>query len=223
MENAKKMILIDPRTIDQMQMKSSRVQELSTLDSEMDKILRKKITDDQKAQEYNQILQKYLTYKEQVSPPKNLLSVVEDSSPTLEKKDEDFILKTIPQKFKSKAQLLFDRLNQIPDFSWNERGELIYKDETMQNSNITDLVNDVMRSRKHFQPVGWRKFSEILKSNNIPHDLVGNKKYIQEEASAFRGNRRVNQSPLSRTSTLLPRYMSPTPRDRTYHRPWFSL
>jgi hypothetical protein len=41
-------------------------------------------------------------------------------------------------------------MKSSPDISWNEKGELKYKGETVQGSNVVDLVNDVLH--KIFQP-----------------------------------------------------------------------
>jgi hypothetical protein len=46
-------------------------------------------------------------------------------------------------------------LKSSPDISWNEKGELKYKGETVQGSNVVDLVNGVLRKRKYFNPQGW--------------------------------------------------------------------
>ena len=42
------------------------------------------------------------------------------------------------------------------------------------DSNIADLINDQMRSRKTFNPRGWLPFTEALKELNVPNDLSGN-------------------------------------------------
>jgi hypothetical protein len=54
--------------------------------------------------------------------------------------------------FLSKVSMTF---KSSPDISWNEKGELKYKGETVQGSNVVDLVNDVLRKRKYFNPQGW--------------------------------------------------------------------
>ena len=38
-----------------------------------------------------------------------------------------------------------------------------------------DLVNDMVRQRKSFQPHGWREFARALRQDNVPQDLIGNK------------------------------------------------
>ena len=42
-------------------------------------------------------------------------------------------------------------MKSSPDISWNEKGELKYKGETVQGSNVVDLVNDVLHKRKYFK------------------------------------------------------------------------
>jgi hypothetical protein len=45
--------------------------------------------------------------------------------------------------------------------------------ETVQGSNLVDLVNDVLRKRKYFNPQGWETFGEALREANVPQDLIG--------------------------------------------------
>jgi hypothetical protein len=44
----------------------------------------------------------------------------------------------------------------------NEEQSRHYKGETVQGSNVVDLVNDVLRKRKYFNPQGWETFGEAL-------------------------------------------------------------
>jgi hypothetical protein len=61
-------------------------------------------------------------------------------------------------------------MKSSPDISWNEKGELKYKGETVQGSNVVDLVNGVLRKRKYFNPQGWETFGEALREANVPQD-----------------------------------------------------
>ena len=47
-------------------------------------------------------------------------------------------------------------MKSSPDISLNEKVELKYKGETVQGSNVVDLVNDVLRKRKYFNPQGGK-------------------------------------------------------------------
>jgi hypothetical protein len=73
------------------------------------------------------------------------------------------ILESVPKTMKAKAQLLLKKMKSSPDISWNEKGELKYKGETVQGSNVVDLVNDVLRKRKCFNPQEWETFGETLR------------------------------------------------------------
>jgi hypothetical protein len=35
---------------------------------------------------------------------------------------------------------------------------------------VVDLVNDVLRKRKYFNPQGWETFGEALREANVPQD-----------------------------------------------------
>ena len=48
-----------------------------------------------------------------------------------------------------------------------------YQGQEITDSNIADLMNDEMRSRKTFYPRGWLPFTETLKEINLPDDLIG--------------------------------------------------
>ena len=75
---------------------------------------------------------------------------------------------------KKKAQRLLEKMKSISGVEWNDRGELVYKNTAVAGSNMVDLVNDVLRKRKAFEPQGWQTFARVLKDANIPMDLVGN-------------------------------------------------
>ena len=59
---------------------------------------------------------------------------------------------------------------------WSERGELVYKQATVPNSNIIELVNDVLRQKSSDRAVGWREFASGLGSASvkISRDLITN-------------------------------------------------
>ena len=73
------------------------------------------------------------------------------------------ILESVPKTMKAKEQLLLKKMKSSPDISWNEKGKLKYKGETVQGSNVVDLVNDVLRKRKCFNPQEWETFGETLR------------------------------------------------------------
>jgi hypothetical protein len=102
-------------------------------------------------------------------------------------------------------------MKSSPDISWNEKGELKYKGETVQGSNVVDLVNDVLRKRKYFNPQGWETFGEALRETNVPQNLIGHEdhwRYITQTKRTQR-SRKLQHNP----SPIRP-YSSKTPRSR---------
>jgi hypothetical protein len=55
--------------------------------------------------------------------------------------------------FGTKVQLLLKKMKSSPDISWNEKEELKYKGETVQGSNVVDLVVDVLSKRKYYRSI----------------------------------------------------------------------
>ena len=90
-------------------------------------------------------------------------------------KINDRIVQSVPLQLRRKAQLLLDMLKDHPKMSWDEQGTLKYKGNTISGTNIIDLVNDVIRQRKQFEPTGWQTFSRGLKDINVPQDIIGNR------------------------------------------------
>ena len=53
----------------------------------------------------------------------------------------------------NRAKLLIQKLKDHSNvISWNDNGQLVLEGSVVPNSNIVDLVNDVMRKRKGFNP-----------------------------------------------------------------------
>jgi D-ribose pyranose/furanose isomerase RbsD len=51
-------------------------------------------------------------------------------------KIDNEILESVPKTMKAKVQLLLKKMKSSPDISWNEKEELKYKGETVQESNV---------------------------------------------------------------------------------------
>ena len=170
---AKIMNLVDAKMLERMQAPIDPLHRtLNSLDSDMQSILqRSDMTDEEKVQAYNQVLQRYLEYKrtggESTKP-----SVVQ-TKPTFDVEKD--VMRTIPKTMKRKAEALMERIKDDPDVSWNSRGEFVYRGTVIAGSNIVDLVNDMMRQRKGFEPRGRFEFARALRHTNVPQDLVGNR------------------------------------------------
>ena len=168
---------------------------LRSLEGDMKDILaRTDLPDDTKLSLYQQVLQQYLQYDHarKTEPMSVTMSTptqgsgttasgdkapadgaVDDTPP----KEDDLspqILETVPKTLKRKAKLLIDQLKQSDVMTWNKNGELVYEGNTVKDSNIIDLVNDALKSKKGFVPYGFQYFMHGLAKSNAPESIIGN-------------------------------------------------
>ena len=201
MNHTKRMVLVPENTLERLQQRRQILtppvtQTLKNLDSEMGDILSStQLDDEQKAKLYNQVLQRYLTYYDQrkgqplhvkLTNPKP----VETPKPDEESKEtskestevettpsavEEEVIKSVPKLYKAAARQLLDKIKDNRNvLHWNEKGELMYENKPISGSHVVDLVNDMLRHRKGFEPVGWSVFARGLARMNVPENLVRN-------------------------------------------------
>ena len=93
----------------------------------------------------------------------------------------EMIVRGIPKTMKSRAEALLAHLKERGDvITWDDMGQVLLDGVLIPKYNISDLVSDAMRSRKHFNPVGVREFYNVLNKINVPKDLVRNEKRWDE-------------------------------------------
>ena len=93
----------------------------------------------------------------------------------------EMIVRGIPKTMKTRAEALLAHLKERGDvITWDDMGQVLVDGVLIPKSNISDLVSDAMRSRKHFNPVGVREFYNVLNKINVPKDLVRNEKRWDE-------------------------------------------
>ena len=166
---------------------SSERQQFNRARKDMNQWLeRKDIPEDKKAIMYGQELQKVNRLKKHVFQPhplqvqmidqvNNHLEQVQSESSdqeTLSLLDKQ-IVDSVPKTMQNRAKLLIRSIKQHPDvISWNDKGQMIYEGSAYPNSNIIDLVNDVLRKRKGFDPDHSKTFLKGLAKINVPEDYV---------------------------------------------------
>ena len=187
------MVLVPENTQERLQQRQQILtppvtQTLKNLDSEMGDILSsKQLDDEQKAKLYNQVLQRYLTYYDQrkgqpLHVKLTTSKQVETPNPDEESKEtskestevetipsavEEEVIESVPKLYKAAARQLLDKIKQNRDvLHWNEKGELKYENKPISGSHVVDLVNDILRHRKGFEPVGWSVFARGLARMN---------------------------------------------------------
>ena len=177
-----------------------RVRVMDTLDKKMHDILeRADLPVDERLKLYDQSLYRYKTIHDDYRP-RSTVQTIESTEPNKTSEEDPFekeIMDSVPKSLKGKAELLFKKMKSSPEITWNEKGELTFKGETVKGSNVVDLVNDVLRKRKYFNPEGWERFGEALREANVPQDLIGHEerwRYIHQTKRTPRARKR-QQSP----------------------------
>ena len=117
--------------------------------------------EDTKAAMYAQQLQRVKQLKNQVVRPEpspvqmvthkeQTMTSESDTSEQLSATDKQ-IIHSVPKMMQNRAKLLIQKLKDHSDvISWKDNGQLVLDGSTIPNSNIVDLVNDVMQKRKRF-------------------------------------------------------------------------
>ena len=107
----------------------------------------------------------------------------------------------------NRAKLLIQKLKDHSDvISWNDNGQLVLEGSILPNSNIVNLVNDVMRKRKGFNPAHSSTFAKALAKINVPEDYVRNTDRIE----SIRWYRRLQDSQASGSSFVSESVETPT-------------
>ena len=198
------MILVPENALERLQQRQQILtppvtQTLKNLDNEMSEILTsncEQLDDETKATLYNQVLQRYLTYYDQrksqplhvkLTTPKPVETPKPEESEETSKEStaeaetfltsavEQEVVKSVPKLYKAGARQLLDKIKEHRDvLNWNEKGELMYENKPITGSHVVDLVNDMLRHRKGFEPVGWSVFARGLARMNVPENIVRN-------------------------------------------------
>ena len=91
-----------------------------------------------------------------------------DTSEQLSATDKQ-IIDSVTKTMQYRANLLIQKLKDYSDIiNWNDNGQLVLDGSITPNSNIVDLVNDVMRKRKGFNPEHSSTFAKALTKINPP-------------------------------------------------------
>ena len=105
----------------------------------------------------------------------------EEEEPQEDALSVEMIVRGIPKTMKTRAEALLAHLKERGDvITWDDMGQVLLDGVLIPKSNISDLVSDAMRSRKHFNPVGVREFYNVLNKINVPKDLVRNERRWDE-------------------------------------------
>ena len=96
-----------------------------------------------------------------------------------EKMTEDRIATNVPRTYQARAKKLIGHLKDYTGVSWNAKGEMGVDGKTLPGSNISVLVNDIIRKAKHeVDPVGRKSLVEQLSKTELPRCLIENAEIV---------------------------------------------
>jgi hypothetical protein len=146
---------------------------LGNLDAEMLRILQtQSIPSDVKIRQYNQTLQRYMSLKAGRDKPYSLEITETEPSNNL----DETILKGLPPTKLELGKTLLDFINKQDNIIVEKNKEVTINGTRIPNSNIIDLVHDLVRDRKtHLPAIGNDKLIHALRLANIPLEYIGNK------------------------------------------------
>ena len=142
------------------------------------------VPEDTKATRYVQQLQRVNQLKNQVLRPEpSPVQMITHTEETMTSESDNAtlsqqlnatdkqIIDSVPKTMQNRAKLLIQKLKDHSDvISWNNNGQLVLEGSIVPNCNIVDLVNDVMRKTKGFNP----EHSNTLAKINVPGDDLRN-------------------------------------------------
>jgi hypothetical protein len=160
MENAKKLLLVDPSRATQLYRPTIKDRKLSQLDENITNILDSHEPEDQKVKRYLTALKQFRYYE---SPP-----------PVKSEVDEKILDAVAPPQVRTKAKRLLKRIK--PQLRLSDDLELVHDKELIENSDISELLSDALTKTASNNPKGWREFADTLKRSRVPRELVTNDK-----------------------------------------------
>ena len=105
------------------------------------------------------------------------------------------IIASVPKAMQDRSKLLIQKLKDHSDvISWNDNGQLVLDGSTIPNSNIVDLVNDIMRKRKvliqniqahlpkHSQKLMYQRIMQGTPIQSIPYIHTVDYKILKHQA-----------------------------------------
>jgi hypothetical protein len=156
-----------------------------SLQQQMSSLLGKKgISDELKLAHYNQMMYRYFAQREALNEPVKF-SIYDEKEAELEKQQQQqhksvSILASAVGYFQqhklyreNAAALGRFLMERVDNVQWNNTGEIIVNGRLIHGSNLTKLMEDVLKLGVSTQPAGYRQFAAALTEANLPQNLVG--------------------------------------------------
>ena len=84
--------------------------------------------------------------------------------------EKELIVSAMPKSLKRKADSLLSYIQGI--IEWKNNAEVVYNDECLEGSHITDLVHYSLQEYGESPPPHYGAFLEILSEVNVPKSVL---------------------------------------------------
>lgn len=168
MQHTRKLVLTEPQFVKP----TIRDSALSKLDTDIRDILYSEEDDYSKAKRYASVLRRYRAFDEEPVPRVSNIQTLEEN-----------VLKSTPANLQYKAKRVLTQLGKDKDVDFTEDGKLVYKQTPVGESNILDIISDILQKKPSFAK-GGKEIAASLKSTKTPEELISNPiilKHMQEE------------------------------------------
>ena len=92
---------------------------------------------------------------------------------------ETMFTQSLPVTLRSRGQLVLNYLKKHPNISWNEQVQMIYKDDVIENSNMTDLLTWMIKltpnNTNQTSPFVSSLFAKTIAECNVSLKWIKNK------------------------------------------------
>lgn len=125
----------------------------------------------------NEVKQEIIDNEQELKPSNTPIDPRNDENYTGEDgknslKDE--LLRSISEKKRNTAEEIFTILTNSEIIDWDDIGTVRIKGRDIVDSSIIELISDILTNRQTSSPIGWQKFSEVLKELKVPMKYITN-------------------------------------------------
>ena len=156
--------------------------QLSEFDKEMQKILNSDLQDFEKVQLYYELLKKKINLQDFnqpwiLQPEKSKEDLPEIKTESENIQDDSMIINILPFGLRKQGTQLLEFLKTDPNkLKWNNRGEIIYKNNVITKSNLSDLLSLILGQRKNYKHIiGTDEFLQAMQEMNAPKFFFKNR------------------------------------------------
>ena len=178
------------------------------------------LSDDVKWQQYENIFKRFFAFSKPTPTPMETSENDDDSSillplfsdPTDVERTTRNLYASLPKTAREKGLQLLKTIAQTPDvtagnYQVSRTGQLIHRGQTVEGSNIMDLIHFAVRKKRNVEPpLGWTHFQDFLKVNNIPVELLA----LHHRKKKEKVKKRSKVAPL----VVTPKTLTPPPRQK---------